>query len=380
LDDAFDDQPHNSVAGGLFNGEGVVTVAGGEYFGPAIVGIKILRETGSNLPVEAFLANEDEWEPELCEKILPSMNAVCLVLTDFLDTAADGDDSLKVTHYQLKSLALLFSSFQHVLYLDSDSIPLVDPSRELFQQDPYITTGFVGFPDFWIGSESPTFYRIAGMSGFPEDLPIASSEAGQLLVNKNRHLKTLLLAAYYNIYGPDWYYPLLSQGALGQGDKCTFETAAIVLGQPWYRVKTIVKAVGRQTSGGQWQGSGMIQWSPKDDSQFFGFRKQTENSTATVKPAFLHANTPKMNAGHLVDEGDLVDPASGLHMRLWGDSENQVQLFGFDLEKATWLKVVETGCELSGVIREWKERDDICGRAKNHFTLTFGSDPSDIDV
>jgi alpha 1,2-mannosyltransferase len=124
----------------------------------------------------------------------------------------------------------------------------------------------------------------------------------------------------------------------------------------------------------------MIQWSPKDDSQFFGFRKQTENSTATVKPAFLHANTPKMNAGHLVDEGDLVDPASGLHMRLWGDSENQVQLFGFDLEKATWLKVVETGCELSGVIREWKERDDICGRAKNHFTLTFGSDPSDIDV
>jgi alpha 1,2-mannosyltransferase len=87
-----------------------------------------------------------------------------------------------------------------------------------------------------------------------------------------------------------------------------------------------------------------------------------------------------MNAGHLVDEGDLIDPASGLHMRLWGDSKTQVELFGLDLEKATWHMVVETGCELSGVIKEWKKRNNICGRLKDHFNLAFGSDPSNIDV
>lgn len=30
----------------LYTGTGIVTVAGGEYFGPAIVGIKMLRQTG----------------------------------------------------------------------------------------------------------------------------------------------------------------------------------------------------------------------------------------------------------------------------------------------------------------------------------------------
>ena len=374
LDDAFEDQPQHSVATGLFKGEGVVTVAGGEYFGPAIVGIKMLRQTGSDLPVEAFLANWDEYEPELCETVLPSMNAKCFVLTDFMDPSDDGD-SIEPGHYQLKSLALLFSSFQHVLYLDSDSIPLVDPSKELFGEEPYRSTGLVGFPDFWVGSESPTFYRIAGMDDFPDNLPAASSEAGQLLVNKKQHLKALLLAAYYNIYGPDWYYPLLSQGALGQGDKCTFETAAVVLGQPWYRVKTPVKAVGRGTSDGRWRGSGMVQFLPMDDIKRYGFDKFfAANSSVHVRPAFLHANTPKMNAGHLVDEGDLEDADTGLHLRLWGDVKTQVDIFGLDLEMLTWRKLVEVGCELSGAIDEWKHRLGVCNRLKHHFDLVFGLD------
>jgi alpha 1,2-mannosyltransferase len=368
----------------LYSGRGVVTVAGGEYFGPAIVGIKVLRQMGSTLPVEAFLADWDEYEEDICDTVLPKLNARCIVLSDFVlpDSGHETDSApFKITHYQLKSLALLFSTFKHVLYLDSDSIPLVDPVTELFTKEPYLSTGLVGWPDFWIGTEAPEFYKIAGMGEFPKDtLPTTSSEAGQLLVDKSVHLKTLLLAAYYNIWGPQWFYPLLSQGALGQGDKNTFETAAIVLGAPWYRVRTPVKALGRRDDG-QFKGSGMVQFHPGDDHAKFdrdttklNSRQVSEplgSSQVDVRPAFMHANTPKMNSGHLVDEGDLKDVKSGKGLRLWGPVEEQIKLFGEDLEMKIWKSVVEVGCDLATVLNEWKGRNNMCMRLRAHWMEVF---------
>jgi alpha 1,2-mannosyltransferase len=369
-----------------FSGRGIVTVAGGEYFGPAIVSMRMLRQTGSKLPIEAFLANWDEYEEEICETVLPSLNARCVVLSDFVDVdSGEKEDKtrFKVTHYQLKSLALLFSTFENILYLDSDSIPLIDP-HGMFTKEPYISTGLVGWPDFWVGTEAPEFYKIAGMGDFPEDtLPATSSESGQLLVDKRVHLKTLLLAAYYNVWGPDWYYPLLSQGALGQGDKNTFETAAIVLGLPWYRVRTPVKALGRHDDG-SFLGSGMVQFHPGDDYAKFGKATKEEtltqvseplsSSPADVRAAFMHANTPKMNSGHLVDEGDLKDKSSGKGLRLWGPLVEQKELFGEDLEMRAWKSVVEVGCDLASVLREWRERKNICMRLREHWMEVFTPD------
>ncbi|KAH0066661.1 nucleotide-diphospho-sugar transferase, partial [Aureobasidium melanogenum] len=220
----------------IFSGTGIVIVGGGEYFGPAIIGIHMLRRSGSDLPVQVFVADESEYEDKLCQDYLPKLGAECLILSDFIQ-------GFEVTHYQLKSLAMLLSSFERVLYLDSDSIPLLKPETELFAAEPYTSTGLVIWPDFWISTESPSFYDVAGIGVMPPNLPKSSSEAGQLLINKRKHLKTLLLANYYNIYGPDFYYPLLSQGALGQGDKETFMAAAMVLNSSYYRVKTGVESV-----------------------------------------------------------------------------------------------------------------------------------------
>jgi len=355
----------------LYHGRGIVTVAGGEYFGPAIVGIKMLRQAGSSLPVEAFLADWEEYEPSLCEKVLPDLNARCVVLSQFLEPPIDeiGNENLtfSITHYQLKSLALLFSSFREVLLLDSDSIPVINP-EELFSTEPFVSTGFVGWPDFWVSTEAPVFYKIAGLDRFPKALPVASSEAGQLLVNKEKHIRSLILAAYYNIWGPQYYYPLLSQGALGQGDKNTFETAAIVLDAPYYRVKTPVRSLGRH-SGTEFKGSGMVQFHPLDDYDKHAGRTDDSENT-TIRAAFMHANTPKMNAGHLVDEGDLQDP-SQKHLRLWGSLDDQQSVFGIDFEKSTFQVVIEVGCELASVVKEWRHRRMICSKLKSHFKATF---------
>lgn len=346
------------LAGNVFNGTGVVIVGGGEYFGPAVIGIQLLRRSGSNLPVQVFVTDKSEYEHGLCQNYLPKLGAECLILSDFIQ-------GFEITHYQLKSLAMLLSSFEHVLYLDSDSIPLLNPETELFAKEPYTSTGLVIWPDFWISSESPSFYTVVGLDEMPSNLPQASSEAGQLLINKRTHLKTLLLAVYYNIYGPDFYYPLLSQGALGQGDKETFMAAAMVLNTPYYRVRTGVKAIGRE-DGIERKGSGMIQVDP-----FADYQKQKEDRSDQPRAAFIHANTPKMNAGHLVDEGDLLTAIDHRPLRLWGPRDEQIKEFGLDLEKTVWELVVQTGCELADVIREWSDRKDLCRRLNEHWDAVF---------
>lgn len=353
----------------IFKGKGVVMVGGGEYFGPAIIGIHMLRRTGSTLPVEVFVPDDDEYEKKVCEEYLKKLNAKCVVLSHILDKSIvkvgqkDHAD-LKVTHYQLKSLALLLSSFQDALLLDSDSIPLLDPLTNIFDTEPYKSKGMVIWPDFWRATESPKFWTVAGKSEFPKGLPATASETGQLAVNKSTHLAPLLLSTYYNMFGPDYYYPLHSQGALGQGDKETFFAATLALNATYYRVQTPAALLGRY-DGRTEKGTALVQHLPSDDME--------HRSVSSTRPVFLHSNTPKMNAGHLVDEGDLLSVDGLTRLRLLGSKEESLTRFGFDVERAIWDLVVQTGCELQNDVREWKGRDRMCERLEEHYKLVFGS-------
>lgn len=350
----------------LFHGRGIVMVGGGEYFGPAVIGIQMLRRTGSELPVEVFVPNESEYEAEICEGYLPKLNAKCVVLSQFkAQGSPKNPQGLEIEHYQLKAVALLLSSFSEVLLLDSDSIPLVEPNKNIFEAEPYLSHGLITWPDFWGATESPRFWDIAGLSHFPENLPPASSESGQLVINKESHLASLLLATYYNMFGPKIFYPLLSQGALGQGDKETFMAAAVALNEMHYRVKTPPMSVGRY-DGEMQKGTAIVQYLPLDD-----LAQSQKSSGGTVRPAFLHSNTPKMNAGHLVDEGDLIAVDGKSRLRLLGPKPDLEKLFGFDVEDTLWDLLVQTGCELADSIREWKDRDKLCDRLTEHHKLVF---------
>lgn len=360
----------------IFKGRGVVMVGGGEYFGPAIISLHMLRQTGSTLPVEVFVPDDDEYEAELCEKYLKKLNARCVVLSHILDRSAiktsqaDGAD-MKVTHYQLKSLALLLSSFSDALLLDSDSIPLFDPAKYIFDSEPYKSKGMVVWPDFWRASESPKFWTIAGRTNFPAGLPSTASEAGELAINKATHLAPLLLATYYNVWGPDHYWPLLSQGALGQGDKETFLAAAVNLNSTYYRVKTPAGKLGRN-DGFADKTTGLVQHLPSDDHHYYSGTSSSPPSHKSIRAMFLHSNTPKMNAGHLVDEGDLISRNGDTRLRLFGRKEDMMKQFGTDVEKSIWDLLVQTGCELQDVIEEWKERERMCERLEQHYQAVFG--------
>ncbi|KUI54466.1 Alpha-1,2-mannosyltransferase MNN2 [Cytospora mali] len=352
----------------IFKGKGIVIVGGGEYFGPAITSIQMLRRTGNGLPVEVFVPDDDEYEKAVCEDYLKKLDAKCVVLSHILNKSTvkvsqKDDADLKVTHYQLKSLSVLLSSFEDVLLLDSDSIPLLDPLTNIFWTEPYRSKGMIIWPDFWRATESPMFWTVAGKSSFPTGLPVTSSETGQMVINKTTHLAPLLLATYYNIFGPDYYYPLLSQGALGQGDKETFFAAALALNSSYYRVQTPAGLLGRH-DGRTEKGTALVQHLPLDDMEY--------TSAASIRPAFVHSNTPKMNAGHLIDEGDLLAADGVTRLRLLGSKQESLNRFGFDVERAIWDLMVQTGCELQDVLREWKGRKGMCEKLEEHYKLVFG--------
>ncbi|KAH3681478.1 hypothetical protein WICPIJ_007557 [Wickerhamomyces pijperi] len=259
--------------------DGILYVGGGKYNWLVLLSLKKLRDTGSVLPVEVFIPSDEDYSYDLCTRAFPQLGARCVLVSDYLlgsdQIKANGEtmnknmmhagDKFTLAGYQYKPLALLLTSFTNVLMLDSDNFPMQNPDI-LFHNVPFTNHDLVIWPDIWRRSTSPIYYQVAGVSvdeskqvsesygdfrdrpslesggagGAAGELdyskisyhdlkgaiPEASSETGQMLINKTRHMKTIILAMYYNYYGPTFYYPMLSQGQAGEGDKETFLAAA----------------------------------------------------------------------------------------------------------------------------------------------------------
>ena len=199
-----------------YSTRGIVTTAGSKYLNALVVSLRVLRRVGSTLPVEVFFDARTETTNRVCEGMLKDLKASCSFFSDFWIATPD---AAYLKSYQLKAFALLFSSFQSVLFLDADAFPTQDPEHFLWHK-PFSKFSLVTWPDFWSTTTSPVFWQVAGVEPkvvLEEQDARASTESGILLVDKRKHAATLLLATYYNYYGPDCYYPLLSQGAQGEG-------------------------------------------------------------------------------------------------------------------------------------------------------------------
>ncbi|KAF3054040.1 hypothetical protein E8E11_010129 [Didymella keratinophila] len=268
---------------------------------------------------------------------------------------------------------MLFSSFQHVLFLDTDAFPAHDPTS-LFTTAPYTTHGLVLWPDLFGLTISEHHYHIAGI---PYESPSAraSTESSIVLLNKDTQRESLLMMVYYNYFGPDYYYPLLCQGSHGAGDKETFVQAAMAVGLPWYQVKTGVAGLG-YFDDNKYRLSGLAQMDPRTD---FAYKPPSKSHIhgsdrwdglgapeEKVKPLFVHQNMHKLDPKRILKmDGTEAKTRDGRFTRLWGKVEGIVDMFGYDVERRVWEVVIEEGC-----------RDDIgketCAELRNYFTEVFG--------
>lgn len=374
---------------------GIVTVAGGDYMPAFVVSLRMLRRTGSTLPVEIWMADSSEYEPTLCEEVFPSMNAQCRTLSDIfhpveINTTISANtttptQSQTITHFQYKIFAILFSSFTEVLFLDSDSFPLHDPAP-LFTSPPYTTTNMLTWPDLWSTSISPIYYSLTHQMHPPPISIRASTESGQLLINKATHLRTLYLTAYYNYYGPSHYYVLLCQGGYGRGDKSTFLPAAILLNQSFHDIAERPRSIGQEH---QWLNvMALLQFDPVEDYNLtsqgiWRSKLPTEDRLALEKGGnisiprvlFLHANDPKWNPAKLFATGEFAghgfknDPTKnkdGENSWAFLDPKANVRLVD-GVERKLWEESRWVACELEDKVVAWKGQTGICERVEKWF-------------
>jgi alpha 1,2-mannosyltransferase len=366
---------------------GIVSTANAEYMPVLLVSLKLLRRTGNKLPMEVFVDDWNEYDPTTCDIVLPSLNARCIVLSEIYNK---NTDVKKPDHYQYKILSILFSSFEHVLFLDSDAFPAYDPSV-LFTTAPYTTHGLVTWPDYFALTISSHFYHIAAIAAEPVTSRL-STESGQLLLNKNIHRESLLMMVYYNYYGPDYYYPLLCQGSHGAGDKETFVQAALAVGLPYYQVRTAPQVLGRWWNG-TFRGPGIAQADPGLDYEYLApmpshmhksnkwqtddvahpdaeIEKQLNQTRHVSRPPraiFIHHNSLKLHPARvLTDTMDVTfEPdATTLH-RMWGSKEEMEKMLGYDVEERVWQVVAEEAC------RE-DQNSEPCQRVRGYLTEVFG--------
>ena len=87
----------------------------GKYFPVFVISLRMLRRTNITLPVKIFFANHDKYEEHICEEILSSLNATCVILFDILSSVLH---DVKIIKYQFKVFAMICSSFEEVLFFD----------------------------------------------------------------------------------------------------------------------------------------------------------------------------------------------------------------------------------------------------------------------
>lgn len=384
----------------IYKGQGIIMVGGTKFSLLALLSVKTLRRFGTTLPVEVFIPPGDEKEDNLCGKLLPELNAKCIYITDLLPT--DSISKFDFQNYQFKSLALATSSFKDVLFLDADNFPIKNLDN-IFESGAYIDNGMVLWPDFWRRTTSPAYYLISDhnvdltervrnnrdaltppviytdpsveiknipMHDFKGTLPDVSTESGEIIIDKERHLKTMLLSLYYNVYGPAWYYSIFSQGVSGEGDKETFIAAATFFDLPYYQVKKGVGIAGYQRKTG-YRGVAMLQHNFIEDYSRYQdaaayvkdkYEIKSEEDVVAfnenyrpheiyekffegegVKDAdvmFIHSHLPKFEPVALWKEQDLIE--DGKHVRSYRSPE---KINNYDIELENFKDLNELICQ-----------------------------------
>lgn len=312
---------------------GIVATAGALNFGQAVTMVLMVRRSGSTLPIHLVLDSTASWIDKLCDGYLLTLNVACLQLPQLWARLPKSPPKFDI--FQWKILSILASPFQTLLFLDVDAFPVFNPDGIFAPgSQPLSSTGLITWPDFWTSSVSHLFYSIAGDIEPPPIRLRSTSESGIMVIDKAKHGGTMLLALYYNFYGPDYYYPLLSQGGPGEGDKETFLHAALVLEElrrrdksllpfgleqligsgtnnreSYYDVKTMPKSWGR-TVRGTWKGMFMQQMDPMDDYKYNARTESEKEKESTHSKDAKETGALERNSSLRIRGGSALSDAS----------------------------------------------------------------------
>lgn len=251
-----------------FHGRGIVICAGGiNYFTCVWITIKVIRNINQDIPIQIWY-KENELSDLVIKKLENLSNLKCIKFeaTDIAE---------RKIGYQLKSLAILKSSFEEVIYLDADNIPLIDP-EVLFNSKWYQDLGAIFWPDFWHTPSNNPIWDILNL----KYLKTKEQESGQLVINKKKCWEAINLCDYFNLNG-HIYYKLLF------GDKDTFRFAFMAVRTSFHMIEKEPSTCGYLDINEKFRGISMLQYF-EDNNPIFLHRNllkwyQTKNEEFVFK-------------------------------------------------------------------------------------------------
>ncbi|MCI0685279.1 MAG: FkbM family methyltransferase [Gemmataceae bacterium] len=168
---------------GKYQGRGIVILGGGVFFPGVYVTVRMIRHHGCRLPIEVW--HHAQSEPIYAHWLEP-YGVRCLDLDEHMD--AHGAPRIR-GGWANKFYAVLHSSFEEVLYLDSDCYPAGDLTP-IFDLN---THGALFWPDL------PGLAQRFRPDVFAGDRqPIVSLQGGQFLLTKQSSWPGLVLAQWWN--------------------------------------------------------------------------------------------------------------------------------------------------------------------------------------
>lgn len=355
-----------------FGGRGIVMTGDKQYFPMILTAIRWVREKEADIPIEVFIQHESEYENNYCDGIFAELNVECVVIEKVYGKSLV---ERGLSAYALKPLAILASKFDDIYFMDADSFPVVK-INDIFDSKLYEDFGYILSRDYWARFVSPYYYDIADIklggraSGDKEcevllqkdrknAIPGWSSESGQLFVSKSKHIRSLMLATYYNIYGPNLYFNLLMMSGPGEGDKDTYAAAAWVCKEPFYQTSTGPATLGFKENG-EMNGVAMVQPDPREDyAKFVGGKKNKK-----PRMAQLHSANFKTNIKYFLNNPDDLRGFYPLSKkRYYGDLDSVQKKTGGtgDLELRLFDTMRYTACQWAlkenAVPRDWEGED-----------------------
>jgi hypothetical protein len=183
----------------------------------------MLRHLGCQLPIELWYLGKREMDDQM-QALLSPLGVACI-------------DAVKLRRkiparilngWELKAYALVHSSFEDVLLLDADNVPVMNPEF-LFETRKFQSRGAIFWPDYGKGGnpKAAPVWRSCGLRQPREP----EFESGQLVVSKRRCWRALCLSLWFNEQS-DFYYQYI------HGDKETFHLAFRKMRQPYFLVPT----------------------------------------------------------------------------------------------------------------------------------------------
>lgn len=216
---------------GKYDGRGIIVVAGGRYLEPAVVQIEMLRNSGCKLRIQVWHVGDQEMTAAH-RKILAPYDVETRNFEDFVgaDMLVPIRANVGMRLFQLKPLALLHSDLENIMLLDSDNVPIRDPTY-LFDTVEFKETGTIFWPDYWQTSPENPIWSVIGV----EPSSDWEQESGQLVLRKQAAWKAINLAVHMN---SEFYMKMLN------GDKDTFRFSWIATGVPYVMVDSQPTPVG----------------------------------------------------------------------------------------------------------------------------------------